>query len=433
MIIAGLAAYLIFQREPQADAEKHERKLSIISKILSFKRLSAFLLIFAFSFASIVVAVPICIIILSIFGLDVPNRVANIALFTPPVLLILGYAFLHHRYNLSDRSEQQSSNADKTLSCNEFTLGRWPSDQAEKTDNVITCNLKYFTWIETSIILGSICLVSLAFVYLQFTYLFNGSASISAQGFTYAEYAHRGFFELLVASLFSFAILCFTSNRTIATNKLHSAVSKLLSIILIGSVAVIMVSAYKRLDIYEMAYGFTILRVYTQLFIILLGFVFLALLVKIAADRNMPWLSARTVIIVILFIAWMNAYNPDQVIAKRNLDQYKLTHKHDVLAYNISLSADAIDEIIVSSNLLGKETDAKHLYADAIGHLKIREQSDKREPWVSYNLSKQHEIKRIESLADAKRLISRLNAKLASNSRSFTEDDKNGNKQTGSI
>jgi hypothetical protein len=406
MVTAGLAANLIFRRESQADTEKHKRKLSIITKILSLKRLSALLLIFAFSVVSII-ATPICLIMLTILGLAIPDWVASIAIFAPPVLFILGYAFLLHRYSLSKQTVLEDSNTDKTLSCNKFTLGRWPTDYTEKTGNVITCNLRYFTWVETSIILGSICLISLAFVYLQFTYLLNGSASISAQGFTYAEYAHRGFFELLVASLFSFAILCFTSSRTVATNKLHSAVTKLLSIILIGSVAVIMVSAYKRLDIYEMAYGFTILRVYTQLFIILLGLVFFALLIKIAANRNMPWLSARTIAIVVLFIIWMNAYSPDQVIAKRNLDQYKLTHKHDVLAYNTGLSADAIDEIIVSSKLLGRETDSKYLSTDSIEHLKHRQHSDKCEPWMSYNLSKQHEIKQIES---------------------FMEDDKIGNK-----
>jgi hypothetical protein len=163
-----------------------------------------------------------------------------------------------------------------------------------------------------------------------------------------------------------------------------------------------MVSAYKRLDIYEIAYGFTILRVYTQLFIILLGFVFLALLVKIVANRNMPWLSARIVAIAVLFIVWMNAYNPDQVIAKRNLEQYKITHKHDVLVYNTGLSADAIDEIIISSNLLGKETNMKDHFTGSLQNLKNRKLSDKDEPWMSYNLAKRHEIKQIELLMEKK-------------------------------
>jgi hypothetical protein len=171
---------------------------------------------------------------------------------------------------------------------------------------------------------------------------------------------------------------------------------------LIGSVAVIMVSAYKRLDIYEMAYGFTILRVYTQLFIILLGFVFMALLAKIISNRNMAWLSARTVAIAVLFIVWMNAYNPDQMIAKRNLEQYAITHRHDVLAYNSSLSADAIDEIIASSKLLSKEADAKGYFTHSLQNLKNRKLSDENESWMSFNLAKRHEIKRIELLVKTK-------------------------------
>ncbi|MBI4734170.1 MAG: DUF4173 domain-containing protein [Rubrobacteridae bacterium] len=197
-------------------------------------------------------------------------------------------------------------------------------------------------------------------------------------------------------------ILCFASTRTVTANKPQSNILKFLSIMLIGSVAVIMISAYKRLDIYEMAYGFTILRVYTQLFIILLGFVFLALLGKIIANRDMPWLSARIVGILVLFIVWMNAYNPDQVIAKRNLEQYKITNKHDVLVYNTSLSADAIDEIIISCNLLDKKASTKKLYSESVQNLKNRKLSDKNEPWMSYNLAKQHEIKKIDSLVKVK-------------------------------
>jgi predicted anti-sigma-YlaC factor YlaD len=416
LLIAGLA-YLILQKDSQTSIKSDEHKALIITKILSTKKPVALLLLPMFAVLSLA-ATFICIITLSVFGFNISDQVANTALFTLPVSLIVGYVYLLYRYKLSgqpidesfqankqflngeqtlsEQPEHRSSSTDKTQSCNDFSLGGWQTGRTEKADNVITCKLRYFTWIETSIILGSICLVSLAFVYLQFTYLFNGNASISAQGFTYAQYAHRGFFELLAASLFSFVILCFTSNQTVTTSRLHSGILKSLSVMLIGLVAVIMVSAYKRLDIYEMAYGFTILRVYTQLFIILLGFVFLALLAKIAANRNMPWLSVRIIAIAVLFIVWINAYNPDQVIAKRNLEQYKTAHKHDVLVYNTSLSADAIDEIIVSNNLLSKETNAKDHFTDSLQNLKKRKRSNKDESWMSYNLAKQHEIIQIE-------------------------------------
>ncbi len=38
---------------------------------------------------------------------------------------------------------------------------------------------------------------------LQFTYLFGGTDNINVEGFTYSEYAVRGFFELVAVAVIS--------------------------------------------------------------------------------------------------------------------------------------------------------------------------------------------------------------------------------------
>ncbi|MCI0393931.1 MAG: DUF4173 domain-containing protein, partial [Chloroflexi bacterium] len=55
--------------------------------------------------------------------------------------------------------------------------------------------------IEASTILTLVDALFLAFVWVQFIYLFGGLANISLEGFTYAEYARRGFFELVAVSM----------------------------------------------------------------------------------------------------------------------------------------------------------------------------------------------------------------------------------------
>ena len=50
---------------------------------------------------------------------------------------------------------------------------------------------------ETGIILGGIILLFGSFVIVQFQYFFSGQANISLAGFTYAEYARKGFGELV--------------------------------------------------------------------------------------------------------------------------------------------------------------------------------------------------------------------------------------------
>src|SRR3989344_985306 len=61
--------------------------------------------------------------------------------------------------------------------------------------------------IETSIVFGSVNALFLIFIILQLTYLFGGDSNITLQGFTYAEYARKGFFELIAVSVISLLLL----------------------------------------------------------------------------------------------------------------------------------------------------------------------------------------------------------------------------------
>ena len=55
--------------------------------------------------------------------------------------------------------------------------------------------------IEIGTVLGAIDLLFLSFVIVQFRYLFGGHALVQATtGLTYAEYARRGFFELVAVA-----------------------------------------------------------------------------------------------------------------------------------------------------------------------------------------------------------------------------------------
>ncbi|MFZ6018198.1 MAG: DUF4153 domain-containing protein, partial [Chloroflexota bacterium] len=61
----------------------------------------------------------------------------------------------------------------------------------------------FLGWTESSIMLGSVNALFTFFVILQFRYLFGGQVNIHEAGFTYAEYARRGFGELVWVALIS--------------------------------------------------------------------------------------------------------------------------------------------------------------------------------------------------------------------------------------
>ena len=199
--------------------------------------------------------------------------------------------------------------------------------------------------IESSILLGSVNVLFFVFILVQLTYLFAGESNISAQGFTYAEYARRGFFELIAVSIVSLLLLWSTEKYIVKKETNHALGFKILSTALVVQVILIMASAFTRLSLYEEAYGFTTLRLYSHAFIILLAVVFCLLLYKIYKDRRENTFAFRVFVSIALFLAVMNFLNPDTFIARRNIERFAATGQLDIF-YLSRLSSDAIPETI---------------------------------------------------------------------------------------
>ena len=105
--------------------------------------------------------------------------------------------------------------------------------------------------------LGSVALLYCAFVVVQFQYFFGGQANISVQGYTYAEYARRGFGELMAVAIFSLLMLMGLGTVSRRETTLQQRLFSVLGVIILALVGVMLVSAYQRLGLYEMAYGFS--------------------------------------------------------------------------------------------------------------------------------------------------------------------------------
>ena len=60
---------------------------------------------------------------------------------------------------------------------------------------------------ETSIVLGSVVILFAFFVVIQFQYFFGGQTNIHIDGYTYSEYAVRGFGELVTVAFFALLLL----------------------------------------------------------------------------------------------------------------------------------------------------------------------------------------------------------------------------------
>ncbi len=208
--------------------------------------------------------------------------------------------------------------------------------------------------IENFILLGSVNILFFIFILVQLTYLFGGENNIILQGFTYAEYARRGFFELIAVAIISLLLLLSIEKYVVkketdrATD--HAPGFKFLSTVLVVQVILIMASAFTRLSLYEEAYGFTTLRLYSHAFIILLAVIFCLLLYKIYKDKRENTFAFRVFISIALFLVAMNLLNPDGFIARRNIERFNASGKLDIY-YLSRLSSDAIPYTIEVLNI----------------------------------------------------------------------------------
>lgn len=223
--------------------------------------------------------------------------------------------------------------------------------------------------LETTILLGSINALFLVFILLQISYLFGGVAHLVDQGLTYADYAREGFFQLIAVAILSFLVIAFAEWQIVKTDRGHFRSFKLLSGALVVQVILILVSAFSRLSLYEHAYGFTTIRLYSHAFMIWIGFALFLLSVHIWKNGRQEALAFQVFSAVILFLFAMNALNPDVFIAKRNITRYHETGKVDV-GYLSTLSDDALPytiPLLDDPNEEVRKSFAKALYSRECG------------------------------------------------------------------
>jgi len=243
-------------------------------------------------------------------------------------------------------------------------------------------HLPHLGKIEFSIILGSIAALFLIFILVQVKYLFGGQEHIIALGFTYADYARKGFFELIAVGGFIFLLLLAMDKYAFRNDNLHYRSFRWLGAVLTAEVMVIMASAFMRLNLYEQAYGFTDSRFYAHAVILFLAVVFLLLLYKILKHRSESFLAVRVFGTIIVALIILNAINPDAFIARKNIERFTETGKIDTV-YLGSLSWDAIPETLKVLDAPG--VDSTELISKLQSDLKTNERNS---GWQSVHWAK---------------------------------------------
>jgi hypothetical protein len=181
-----------------------------------------------------------------------------------------------------------------------------------------------------------LCAAYLAFVAVQFGYLFNAFTSILPAAFTYAGYARRGFFELMGVSVINMGVLAVSMlfSRRVGTG---ATLIKALETLLIALTLLMVASAFAKMAMYMDAYGLTLPRVYASWFLLLLTVFFIAMLVK-QYVRKFALTRFCGAAFLVLFLA-LNFADADARIAQYDIDGYRAAKFRTVdvdMFYNLS-------------------------------------------------------------------------------------------------
>ena len=194
---------------------------------------------------------------------------------------------------------------------------------AQKSDDtVVEKNLipSFLGFTESAIVLGSVTALFAAFVVIQFQYFFGGQSNINIEGYTYSEYARRGFGELVAVAFFSLLMLLGLGGITKRETEIQQRVFSTLGIVLVGLVIVMQVSAFQRLVLYENVYGFSRLRTYTHVFMLWLA---LLLIVVVALEllKKERAIGFAMVLASLGFVATLGLLNVDAFIVRHNIQR----------------------------------------------------------------------------------------------------------------
>jgi len=235
--------------------------------------------------------------------------------------------------------------------------------------------------------LGLVDLLFLVFVVIQLRYLFGGADLVAtATGLTYAEYARRGFFELVTASGLVLPVLAGADWLVRNDSREHRRTFRQLAIVLLLLLAVVMASALERMRLYVGAFGLSEIRVYATAFMLYLAGVF-AWFAWTTLRGQRRRFAFGALIQGFVVLGGLHLLNPDAFIVRTNLARPPAERPFDGW-YAASLSADAVPPLLDALPRL----DERAQCSVAAGLLEQRTRLE-RNDWRNWNFARSRALR----------------------------------------
>jgi hypothetical protein len=192
-------------------------------------------------------------------------------------------------------------------------------------------------------VLVMICLVYVVYLFSQLAYFAGGLAGILPKGYTMAEYARRGFFEMGWPCGINLGLVALTVGLVRKTEK--TPLSTRLLCLFIGLVTLFfVVTASAKMAMYIGSYGLTRLRVLTEVIMVFLGIATVLVCIWLFVPK-MPYMKAVLLLALVMGAAVLWA-DVDTVVARYNVQAYQSGQlEHVDVGYLTTLSAGAVPYI----------------------------------------------------------------------------------------
>ncbi len=197
------------------------------------------------------------------------------------------------------------------------------------TRNMVTVNLPVIDdgnrFFGSNTILRSLVLFNLLFAVqtaLDAAYLWGGFSL--PEGMSYAVYAHRGAYPLIVTALLAAAFVLVAMRPGGAGEK--SPVIRRLVYLWVGQNILLVISSILRLELYVDVYSLTLLRVAAFIWMLLVAMGLILIMARIALGRSNGWLVGANVLVLALTLYACSFVNFAAVIANHNL-----SYRHEIM------------------------------------------------------------------------------------------------------
>jgi len=238
-----------------------------------------------------------------------------------------------------------------------------------------------------------ICIVYTLFFLVQSAYFLSPFKNIVPDGYSYAEYARKGFFELCTVSVINIFIIIYITLLTKRKAESKNHAIKAYVIVISAYTLVMIVIAMSKMAMYINAYGLTIMRIYPTWFMILLTAIFIFIIVR--QFKEFKLFRCIFAVFVVLF-AMLIFVDLDSITANYNIDRYLdgTLESVDVNMIRFELSDSAVPALL--KLLDHKDPHFIDTVEDAV-YERYSQSKEQKMNFPNFNFSSYLMIKKIEA------------------------------------